>query len=84
MSLKKASRVLEERSLEYPPFPVEADRVCKALKILWDIDLTPEQYTKVLVTMKLCREGKKHKADNITDGINYLGFLASILGDDDV
>ena len=70
--------ILEERGKEYPPFKQEAERVCSALRVLWGIELSPAQYTQVLMTMKLCREGSRHKKDNLVDLVAYTSFLDAI------
>lgn len=76
--LDDVAAILEERGQGYPPFKQEAERVCAALKILWGIELTPVQYTHVLMTMKLCREGNRHKRDNLIDLVGYSTLLDTI------
>ena len=74
--LDTCGRILAERSAEYPSFRKEAAKVCGAFNALYpDAALTHEQYTLLLVLMKLGRETSRHKRDNIVDAINYLSFL---------
>jgi hypothetical protein len=75
----KALNVLFQRSLEYPEFTSEAQRVCDVVNALHtDLHLTLSDYVLVLVAMKLVREGSKHKEDNLIDAINYLSLLNDV------
>lgn len=68
--------ILKQRSTEYPAFADEAARVCNTFNALYpDANLSPDQYTVLLVCMKLCRQTRKHKRDNLLDMINYISFL---------
>lgn len=73
---EEALSVLVERNGQYPPFKDEAARVCGVINALFpSLNLTPRQYTIILVCMKLCRESNSHKRDNLLDLINYVSFL---------
>lgn len=71
-----AKAILGQRSSEYPDFKDEAARVCKVVNAIFpNLELTVQQYTVILICMKLARETRKHKRDNLLDLINYVSFL---------
>lgn len=79
----EAQAILEARSKEYPPFEDEADRVCSVANALYPgLELSPIQYAFILLAMKLCRETRRHKRDNLIDAVNYLSFIDELNNED--
>lgn len=72
----EAKAILRQRSTEYPDFSDEADRVCKVVNALYPhMEMTTDQYTTILICMKLARQTRRHKRDNLLDLVNYISFL---------
>jgi hypothetical protein len=43
--------------------------------------LTPEDVAMMMVHLKISREGRKHKLDNIVDGPGYFGTLGMVIAE---
>jgi len=77
--LDKAKNILfGERDSDYGDFVKNFKEISEISKILTRKDLTPEDCCKVLIAVKLAREGYKHKEDNLIDLCGYANILNEI------
>ena len=85
-SLKHDSNILDsaknilfgDRDSDYGDFVQNFKEISAISKILTRKDLTPEDCCKVLIAVKLAREGYKHKEDNLIDLCGYTNILNEI------
>ena len=67
-----------DRDSDYGDFVQNFKEISVISKILTRKDLTPEDCCKVLIAVKLAREGYKHKEDNLIDLCGYANILNEI------
>ena len=49
--------------------------IAKAWAVILGIEVTPQEAVLCMIAMKLVRESKNHKEDNLTDAIGYINIL---------
>lgn len=78
--LKEADSILTSRGADYPD-PVVNFKNISAMVNLMGENISPIGCAKVLIALKLVREGYKHKKDNLVDAISYIDILNRIIED---
>lgn len=65
----------EEKDRMYGPFSESMERTAAMYNMLRDATLKAEDVYYVLICLKLTREARNHKEDNLLDAVAYLGAL---------
>ena len=78
--LDKAKEVLfGDRDTDYGDFIQNFKEISQIATVLCRKELTSEDCCRVLMAVKLAREGYKHKEDNLIDLCGYANILNEIL-----
>jgi len=72
--LEDCAKIAKERQKQYGSAGDSIKLACNILELVFGIKLTVEEFSKVLVALKLSREKFQHKDDNIIDAINYMAI----------
>ena len=86
--LRQLSAVLDEakqlvcndRREEYGGVHESFDDIARMWSVLFGQDVTPEQVALAMVLLKVCREKRNHKHDNLVDIAGYAA-LADFIAD---
>lgn len=79
--LERANKIVNERAEEkerqYGPFSESIEKATAIYNAMSDEtqQLRPESIFRVLIALKLSREGYAHKEDNLLDAAAYIGAL---------
>lgn len=77
--LEEANKIINERSEEserkYGPIDLANERAAKLASVLCNKELTVEDIYWFKIALKLSRECKNHKEDNLLDLAAYIGAL---------
>lgn len=74
--LDKAKEIVKgDRNANYGDFKKNFEDISSITKVLTGKDITPEDCCKVLIAVKLAREGYRHKEDNLIDLCGYAYIL---------
>lgn len=67
-----------DRQADYGPPEIDYARVAQTFNAAFQQDLTTEQAIGFMLCVKLCREGWKHKRDNLVDLCGYAACLQRV------
>ena len=69
---------------QYPEWREEAKKVADIMNSLYkDLNITADQFTMLMVVLKITREAFKHKRDNLVDMAGYTALLQKLyIGED--
>lgn len=77
--LEQANKIINQRSEEserkYGPIDLANERAAKLASILCNKEFTVEDIYNFKIALKLAREAKNHKEDNLLDLVAYIGAL---------
>ena len=77
--LQEADRIINQRSEEderkYGPIDLANERAAKLASVLCNKEISVEDVYWFKIALKLARESKNHKEDNLLDAVAYLGAL---------
>lgn len=64
---------------QYPEWKEEAQKVADIMNSLYkDLNITADQFTMLMVILKITREAFKHKRDNLVDMVGYTALLQQL------
>ena len=77
--LQEADKIINQRSEEaermYGPIDLANERAAKLASVLCNKEISIEDVYWFKIALKLARESKNHKEDNLLDAVAYLGAL---------
>lgn len=77
--LQEADKIINQRSEEaerkYGPIDLANERAAKLASVLCNKEITVEDIYWFKIALKLAREAKCHKEDNLLDLVAYIGAL---------
>jgi DNA-binding protein H-NS len=77
--LKKANSIVnkrsEEKTREYGPFSESIEKAARIASELCNKPITPEDFYKCMVALKMSRMAYNLKEDTLMDAVAYLGAL---------
>ena len=74
--------ISSQRDGLYPKWELQSRSVCSMMNTLYeDLNITPDQFTMIMICYKMTREAKEHKRDNLVDIAGYTGLLDQICED---
>ena len=71
--------IYSERAKQYGSFKDNMNKISSIFEVLTGIRLSEEQCAKFLISLKLAREGTKHKRDNLVDAVGYIALLDDMI-----
>ena len=72
--------IYSERAKQYGSFKDNNTKIINIFRELTGINLTEEQCAYFLISLKLARQGTRHKRDNLIDIAGYVGLLDDMKG----
>lgn len=85
--LQEAQEIVYERKQEkerqYGPFEESMKRTAKVASILCGKEITAKDVYKILISLKMAREGYAHKKDNLLDAVAYIGGLQKYIDENE-
>lgn len=77
--LQEADKIINQRSEEaerkYGPIDLANERAAKLASVLCNKEISVEDIYWFKIALKLAREAKNHKEDNLLDLVAYIGAL---------
>ena len=74
--------IYSERAKQYGSFEENMRKISAIFFELTDISLTEEECGYFLVSLKLARQGTKHKRDNLIDAVGYIALIDDMKGNE--
>ena len=75
--LRECADIADERGKFYGTSKDNFDDISTICKVMFNLELTPEQIAQCFIATKVSRNKHRHKKDNQIDHINYMAILSN-------